>query len=84
MKAVLVFKLPEEQQEHQFALKGAVYQAEISEFQTYLRSALKYGPSEELKSVAKIYKIKEEQLEVILDHIRQRLFELCPEALNEG
>jgi len=50
MKAMLVFKLPEEQLEHENALRGVDYKIALSDMREYLRKLEKY----ESDSVAKM------------------------------
>ena len=43
MKAILEFNLPEEQHEHQDALRGSEWKWAISDLVEYLRSQIKHG-----------------------------------------
>lgn len=79
MKAILEFELPLEREGHRDALKGTYYKCEIQAFDNYLRSATKYGLPEELKTL----KITEDVIEDVLMLVREKLFELCAESLND-
>ena len=46
MKAILEFTLPDEAQEHLEAINGSTYKYILQDFDAYLRSLLKYPPSE--------------------------------------
>jgi hypothetical protein len=52
MKAILEFTLPEEQEEHQNAVKGFCYKLALEDMDNYFRSRLKYedGLSEEVRN----------------------------------
>lgn len=42
MKAILEFNLPEDKDEHHYALKGSRYKLALGEIDMYLRGRLKY------------------------------------------
>lgn len=42
MKAKLIFNLPEDAEDHKYALKGLSYKIALDEMDNYLRSRLKY------------------------------------------
>lgn len=50
MIATFSFNLPEEQEEHNDALRGGSYHAVIQDFDNWLRNAIKYEDKNEIKT----------------------------------
>lgn len=63
MKAILEFNLPEEREEFELARNGAKLSYTIGDFQSYLRSKIKYGEMSEAERA-------------VFEEIREILFEL--------
>lgn len=65
MKATLSFNLPEEQEEHKFALNGCKLASEIQEFDYYLRGEIKYSTTLSQEHIELYEKIREKLHEMV-------------------
>lgn len=64
MRAVLVFKLPQEDGEFRCAVSGSLWEAVAWEMDQYLRGKLKYGHT---------YDSVDDALEDVREHLRQTM-----------
>lgn len=83
MRTSMHFNIPEEHEEYLDCMNGSVYRSEIHDYANHLRSQFKYGINDEgLKDLIKVNKIKEEHVDIIIDFLRSKLYELCPKAFE--
>jgi len=67
MKAILCFRLPQEQIEHNDALKGSTYHCAINDIMNVIRSKIKY--QENSKEVDAIYQdLRQDFIDILQDY----------------
>jgi len=67
MKATLVFDLPEEQNEFNFATQGSDWWHVCWEMDQWLRANIKYAPDEQSDEVFEAYELCREELRKIIE-----------------
>jgi hypothetical protein len=72
----LTFSLPEERESFELAYYGHKYKFAIDDLKNYIRSNLKYGFSNEIKALMSQHKKRDELVDAILEHIREKLYEI--------
>lgn len=88
MKAILEFNLPEETEEHESALNGGKYKAEIENFSSKLRTIVKYEfEFKEFITWSDKAHLTDSQRSLIISYtewIRKELWEICENSLRKS
>ncbi|MBL0233263.1 MAG: hypothetical protein IPQ08_06320 [Chitinophagaceae bacterium] len=83
-KAILVFKLPEQEESLNHALNGFEYKMEIENFYEYLRNTCKYE-SFQMDDIMQNKSITERDKQVmylVLEFIKEKFIQDCPKGLE--